>query len=339
MSESISWDVIKSRGDTIDFVVERAGTQIKKTSSFEKEGHELWQRAGFRQVGVAPAETPRIARIAPDSAAARAGLQVKDYVVGVNGTTVYSPEHIDQWLSDHPSAAITFDVERDGKMLKIPISVAGPLVQNVMPNSPGMAAGIQSGDRVTAVNGNPVFSSFAVLNAIQAAKNEVLDLELQRGEKTIGVRVKPAVPDRPKTMKNPIIGLGWAQDSLAGITWDGMGRVQIVHTDPATQLKAAAMTLVNTVNALFTKGSDIGLQHLSGPVGIMNVYYRLFQNEYGWQMALWFSVVLNVNLAIMNMLPIPVLDGGHITLALVEAARRRPVNTRSLSVCKRRAPT
>ena len=47
-------------------------------------------------------------------------------------------------------------------------------------------------------------------------------------------------------------------------------------------------------------------------------------------MALWFSVVLNVNLAVLNLLPIPVLDGGHITLALVEAARRRPVNVRLL---------
>jgi regulator of sigma E protease len=49
-------------------------------------------------------------------------------------------------------------------------------------------------------------------------------------------------------------------------------------------------------------------------------------------MALWFSVVLNVNLALLNLLPIPVLDGGHILLALVEAVRRRPVNMRVLEV-------
>ena len=49
-------------------------------------------------------------------------------------------------------------------------------------------------------------------------------------------------------------------------------------------------------------------------------------------MALWFSVVLNVNLALLNLLPIPVLDGGHILLALIEAARRRPVNTRVLEI-------
>lgn len=330
MSESISWNVIKSRGNTIDFLVEREGQQINKTSTFEKEDHELWQRAGFRQVGVGPAETPRIAKISPDSAAAKAGLQTKDYIVGINGTKVYSPDHIEQWLKANPTTSVVFDVERDGKNIQVPIQVEGPLIASVMENSPGLSAGVKPGDRVVAVNGNPVFSSVAVVNAVQTAKNQVLTIDLKRAGAVTQVKVKPAIPDRPKTAKNPIIGLGWAPDSLAGITWDGMGRVQIVHTPPMEQLKAAGMTLVNTMNALFTKGSDIGIQHLSGPVGIMNVYYRLFQNEYGWQMALWFSVVLNINLAIMNMLPIPVLDGGHITLALVEAARRRPVNTKFL---------
>ena len=63
---------------------------------------------------------------------------------------------------------------------------------------------------------------------------------------------------------------------------------------------------------------------------MMNVYYRLFKQDEGWKLALWFSVLLNVNLALLNMLPLPVLDGGHITLALVEAVRRRPVNLRLL---------
>ena len=74
------------------------------------------------------------------------------------------------------------------------------------------------------------------------------------------------------------------------------------------------------------------MQHLSGPLGIVRIYYLLFESERGWQLALWFSVILNVNLAILNMLPIPVLDGGHIVLALVEAVRRKPVNMRVLEV-------
>jgi regulator of sigma E protease len=56
----------------------------------------------------------------------------------------------------------------------------------------------------------------------------------------------------------------------------------------------------------------------------------LFKSEQGWRQAIWFSVIMNVNLAILNLLPIPVLDGGHIMLALIERIRRRPVNVRIL---------
>ena len=63
---------------------------------------------------------------------------------------------------------------------------------------------------------------------------------------------------------------------------------------------------------------------------IVRLYYNLFQSEDGWRMVLWFSVVLNVNLALLNMLPFPVLDGGHILLALIEVVRRRPVSAKIL---------
>ncbi len=64
----------------------------------------------------------------------------------------------------------------------------------------------------------------------------------------------------------------------------------------------------------------------------MNVYRRILQVEEGWRLAIAFSVFFNVNLALVNMLPFPVLDGGHITLAIIEGIRRRPVNARALEI-------
>jgi regulator of sigma E protease len=83
---------------------------------------------------------------------------------------------------------------------------------------------------------------------------------------------------------------------------------------------------------LFARHSDIKPQHLGGAVKIMDVYARLFSSEEGWRLALWFSVLMNVNLALLNMLPIPVLDGGHILLAIVEGIRRKPISHRVISV-------
>ena len=94
--------------------------------------------------------------------------------------------------------------------------------------------------------------------------------------------------------------------------------------NPIEQVYNSVTSTLNTIGAVASPKSDVKLQHLSGPVGIVRIYYLLFESDRGWQLALWFSVILNVNLAILNMLPIPVLDGGHIVLALIEAVRRKP---------------
>ena len=108
--------------------------------------------------------------------------------------------------------------------------------------------------------------------------------------------------------------------------------MSISHPNPIEQVYNSVTGTLKTIGAVASPKSDVRLQHLSGPVGIGRIYYLLFQSERGWQLALWFSVILNVNLAILNMLPIPVLDGGHIVLAIIESVRRRPVNMRVLEV-------
>ena len=69
---------------------------------------------------------------------------------------------------------------------------------------------------------------------------------------------------------------------------------------------------------------------------IMRLYANLFDSEHGWRRVLWFSVVMNVNLALLNLLPFPVLDGGHIALALIEAVRRRPVSAEAAAIPPKR---
>ena len=90
------------------------------------------------------------------------------------------------------------------------------------------------------------------------------------------------------------------------------------------------MAIVNTLNAVLSRKSSISVQHMGGPVMMMNAYYHMLSSPQGIRIALWFSVVLNVNLALLNLLPLPVLDGGHITLAIIEGIRRKPMNVRVL---------
>ncbi len=107
-----------------------------------------------------------------------------------------------------------------------------------------------------------------------------------------------------------------------------MAGQNLAYPGAVEQVVASVNAMIETFGALFARNSDIKAQHLGGAVKIMDVYYRLFDSEQGWRLAIWFSVLMNVNLAMLNLLPIPVLDGGHITLAIVEGIRRKPLSAK-----------
>ncbi len=197
-----------------------------------------------------------------------------------------------------------------------------PMVAAVQPGTPAAESGFLAGDILLSANGSPLHHPSILSDMIRATPGQRFAIEIQRGEDRRTLEVTPTLlpgehvgdPSRPRI----------------GIVWDLSGRMGIIPPRPFEQVAGSVQTIVNTLGALFSPKSDIKAQHLSGPVGIMRIYYMMFENPDGWRMALWFSVVLNVNLALLNLLPLPVLDGGHITIALIEAIRRKPVNTRVL---------
>jgi regulator of sigma E protease len=252
MNHSVIWAVVRSEGATIPFKVERNGAVLDfKIEPFHSQTSG-WRRKSVRQVLIMPALTPIIEKVEPNTPAAAAGLQSGDVIRGFNGTPIFHPEALADFIENHPAEPLTLQVMRAGKLFE--------------------------------------------------------------------PQMTPTVLDDGTGNKAPRIG----------IRWDGSGRTSIAHPDPIEQVYNSITSTINTIAAVASPKSDVKLQHLSGPVGIGRVYYFLFQSDRGWQMALWFSVVLNVNLAILNMLPIPVLDGGHIVLAIIEAIRRKPVNIRVL---------
>jgi len=198
-------------------------------------------------------------------------------------------------------------------------------VDVVSPGSPAERAGIKSGDVITAVDGKPMLDAIAVTDYIRARGTHPIVFTIQNDK---GVRTVAITAQVPVDEKIPRIGLGWKDEF--GIAEDVYGKFQILHPNPVEQISSGMMSIFNTIGAIASSKSDVKLQHMGGPVFMLRVYYMLFQSREGWRLALWFSVVINVNLALINLLPIPVLDGGHIMLAIIEAIRRRPVNVHFL---------
>jgi regulator of sigma E protease len=325
--DSISWRIIRSEGDTI------AITVVRETETLTVEAKPIvpqtkpWMRKALRQIEILPAETPVVAKVEPDSAAARSGLKPNDALIAINGQRLYHILGIASFIRDHLGERLTLTVERGGKTVSLPFSPGNPKIGTVSKDSPAERAGLKEGDEIVAVDGQEMPSALAISDYIKQHAGQPVGIGVKREEKTIKVTVTPEIPVDDKTAR---IGIAWDEDY--GIALDAYGKLTRIHPGPIKQIRDGMMSIVNTVGAIASSKSDVKLQHMSGPVMMLRVYYVMFENSEGWRMALWFSVVLNVNLALINLLPIPVLDGGHIVLAIIEAIRRRPVNMRVLEV-------
>ncbi len=326
--DSITWYVVRSEGETIPFKIRRGDKTLTLVSGYTRPETRGWERRSLRQVGIAPAITPIVFKVVEGSVAAQAGIKPNDEIIAISGEKLYHPQHIMEWAQAHPGQPLPLVVLRNGKKLDITMAPSRPVVSAVIKNSPADVAGMKAGHRILALNDNPIYDPMEIFKRVEANPGTPFSLTVASGPETKIVRLLPATPDG---QNKAIIGIGFAPDS-EGIVWDGGGRMTVVHISPVEQIYAAVETIGNTIGALLSPQSDIKLQHISGPIMIMQTYYRLFDSDFGWQLALWFSVVFNVNLALINLLPIPILDGGHIVLAVIEGIRRRPINIRVLEV-------
>ena len=119
MSEdSISWRIVRSEDETIPITVERNVDGETRLITVEAkpiipQTRAWWQRKGLRQIEIVPAETPLVARVLPDSPAAKAGIQANDLIVGINGKPLDHINGIDDFLRENPSTPIQLNLKRE----------------------------------------------------------------------------------------------------------------------------------------------------------------------------------------------------------------------------------
>ena len=188
------------------------------------------------------------------------------------------------------------------------------LVDKVIEGGPAARAGILPGEKLVALDGQKIWNPAAVKAAVESGR-ETLTFGVEDGQgrvRTVSLR-----PEQALNRKDRMIGVVWKPSDI-----------QITRPTPQEQVGSAAGLVFRTLRALISPASNVGVQHLSGPLGIFERLVSLLQTDP--RLVLYFSVILNVNLAVLNLLPIPVLDGGHILFSLIEALRRRQLRAKTV---------
>lgn len=285
-------------------------------------------------------EAPVVERILPGSPAEISELRIGDRLLSFDGKPVPTWENVLESVALTPAEReVRLGVERSGIQKEIAVATA-PLpggqgsyigiekyfgeapeavVLEVIPQSPAAAAGLQGGDRITAVQGSPVDSWDTLIREVNARKGEALNVEILREGSKQNVAIHPKWDAESRRwllgIKGPESGgFGVLQTRRHSFT-------EAVQAGFATNIKMIGLTF-QVLKKLFTL--ELSYKSLGGPVQIAYTLSKAATS--GLADFLYFTAFLSLQLAILNILPIPMLDGGHLLFFGIEAIRRRPLS-------------
>ena len=285
--------------------------------------------AGALMYGVPATPAPVVSSIASGGAAETAGLRRGDKIVSFNGIEYPKWDTIrgDALLS--PGQPLPVVVERNGERIPLTITpvprtedgeTAGFLdflpdygdvpvvVREVTPNSPASEAGLQTGDQILAIAGQPVRSAEQVTQFISEHKGQPITLTIKRDSRQMDITATARkLPDGKERL-----GFGPTEDiPLHRVGLAGAARYAVENNLEILRLTSKAL-------GQFFTGQRSARNTLSGPVGIYKAAGSAVE-RFGWGGFFTTLAFLSLNLGIFNLLPIPVLDGGAIFLLLIEA--------------------
>ena len=283
-------------------------------------------------------KAPVVGQVVPDSPAQKAGIVRGDLITSVAGRDVDTWEQFLVLVGTRANRETTLTILRDGKEIKIPVTPSPqtkyevgdvgvlpdvhPHVQAVLPGAPAATAGLKSGDVIMRANGTLVILPKDLIDAVSTKANEPVTLVVMRDGNEQEVSVTPEAnkgrcPSLPSGAG--CIGISIAEETVKikpGFV-EAMGMSLQRNYD-------SAKLIFQTVGQLITR--EASTRQLMGPLAIAQLSGESAQA--GWIPLLSLMASISLNLGLLNLLPIPVLDGGHIFIMALEGAARRDFSTR-----------
>jgi regulator of sigma E protease len=262
--------------------------------------------------------------VIPGSPAEKVGIQQGDLIQSVNGGRVRNWDQLFTAIGTKPDRDITLQVQRDGQTREVALRTTAegryeigdigvvprvyPVIARLEPGGVGEKAGLQPRDTVMAFDGHPVATATQLTERIQKNADREVSIDITRGDEEMSFRVRPRGE----------AGVGklgvYLQDTMRSYVPTPLEAVKL---SVERNIESSGL-IVTTFVGIFT--GETSVRQLQGPVGIAQLSGE--SAALGWVALFGLMAMLSINLAIINLMPMPVLDGGHILIMLLEGVSR-----------------
>jgi regulator of sigma E protease len=298
---------------------------------------------------------PIVGQIADESVAERVGLQEGMEIHAVDGHRVSSWRDVNMRILERTGehGSISMEVSEDGARGTVSGELSGwglsddtpnplaefgitpwrpavpPVLGQISEGGRAEAAGLQPGDRIVAVNGETIGSWFELVEFIRNAPEQTLQVTVERNGSEQSLSVTPEARTEESGESIGFVGAGveaisWPEEVLRDVSYGPIAAIPVALSETWADTRLTLVAIKKMVTGLLSP------TNLSGPITIARVAEASVSS--GFEDFVRFLAYLSVSLGILNLLPVPVLDGGHIVYYTIEALRGKPLSEQAQAV-------
>lgn len=292
---------------------------------------------------------PVIEAVAADSPAAKAGLMVGDQIKKINGRDIATRVELLDAAAKGKGTPLNLEILRDGRTETLtitPIPTPGqtstneepgyylgieevpPIVNEVVPGKPAAAAGFKEGDRVLSIEGTPIHTWTQMTGLVKESPGKPLHVEVLRENHRVSLTVTPARETSTvngQTVEVGKIGIAGPDRSLM----KSANPLAAAYNGLEATWKWTELTVIGLYKMIV---GDISSKNIGGPLTIAKISGEAAAQ--GPSNVVFLIALLSINLGVLNLLPIPILDGGHLLFFLIEGILRKPLGERQREVAQ-----
>ena len=293
-----------------------------------------------------PTLSPVVGTVNDESPALVAGLQTGDRILAIGEEKISYWEQLQKRVHDSPGRSLDFKVERNGNIINVPIAPVtkqitdlfgdkesvgligiAPLVRSitlVKEGTPAAQAGIQEGDTLLQVDGTKIFGWGDLKTAAIDKPGQELTFHVLRNDTEVLLKITPEAKIT-KDLQGNEIEIGMLGIGMSGeMTQEKYGFLEAFNRACEETWKLIFLITVSIKKMIL---GSIPADSIGGPILIFQIYGE--QAEQGFNELIRLTALLSINLGLLNLLPIPVLDGGHIFFFLIEILKGKPVSEKN----------